>query len=231
MIPSDPACRVDPCLAIDSDRSVLYYSGMENEAVIEIPRQFDGQLDSTERQALIAWLDGLSRIKALHCDILPLLDLKYIEDVERNAKARAENALQVARKLNGHLDDAQRQALRAWLEGLLKIRASNDTNTAKIRAAITLTRDAHVVRPIIIVISKEGKRIGWDERSWPTRLGLSAAMIAAAVFGGEGAGLAAFGTAIGIPLWIVCGAGAAFAGVLLDELLRVGAKRDGRTEN
>ena len=39
-----------------------------------------------------------------------------------------------------------------------------------------------------------------------------------ALFGGQGAGIAALGAAIGVPLWVVFGAGAAFAGVLYEEI-------------
>jgi hypothetical protein len=41
-----------------------------------------------------------------------------------------------------------------------------------------------------------------------------------AAFGSQGAGVAALGTAVGVPLWVISGAGASMAGVLLDELKR-----------
>ena len=43
-----------------------------------------------------------------------------------------------------------------------------------------------------------------------------------AAFGAQGAGVAALGTAIGVPLWVISGAGASLAGVLLEELKRRG---------
>jgi len=49
---------------------------------------------------------------------------------------------------------------------------------------------------------------------------LSAAAIAAVAFSGKGAGIAALGGAIGVPLWVVLGAGGAFAGVLIEEIQR-----------
>ena len=58
----------------------------------------------------------------------------------------------------------------------------------------------------------------WDNRSFPTKIGLGASSVALIVFGTQGAGIAALGTAIGIPLWVVFGAGATFAGVLYEEI-------------
>ena len=43
-----------------------------------------------------------------------------------------------------------------------------------------------------------------------------------ALFGSQSAGIAALGTAIGVPLWVVLGAGAAFANSLIEELKRRG---------
>lgn len=62
------------------------------------------------------------------------------------------------------------------------------------------------------------KDLAWDNRGLPARLGISAAILTAIAFGGQGAGIAALGTAIGVPLWLVFGAGAAFAGELYERL-------------
>jgi len=51
-------------------------------------------------------------------------------------------------------------------------------------------------------------------------MGLGGAAVGLALFGTQGAGIAALGTAIGVPLWVVFGAGAAFLGVLYDEITR-----------
>jgi hypothetical protein len=45
---------------------------------------------------------------------------------------------------------------------------------------------------------------------------MSGAVAGVALFGGKAAGIAALGTAIAVPLWIVLGAGGAFAGVLIE---------------
>jgi hypothetical protein len=66
----------------------------------------------------------------------------------------------------------------------------------------------------------EIKRVGWDQRGLPERITLSAAAVAALIFSGQGAGIAALGGAIGVPLWVVFGAGGAFIGVLIEGAQR-----------
>ncbi len=112
----------------------------------------------------------------------------------------------------------QQQALLEWSKELLAIRQSDDSVGAKARAAVSATARRKVVWPMVRVMLHRLKRLGWDERSWKTRLGIGAVAATVAVFGGQGAGIAALGTAIGVPLWIIFGAGGTFAGLLIDEL-------------
>ena len=65
----------------------------------------------------------------------------------------------------------------------------------------------------------EVKRLGWDERSKKSRTGIAVGGAALALVGGQGAGIAALGTAIGLPLWIVLGAGAYFAAGIVEDLI------------
>lgn len=116
--------------------------------------------------------------------------------------------------------DAEKDALARWIAGLLTIRAAEVSAMQKAKRAISLTSSSSVVWPTIKILARELKRLGWSDRSWAGRLGLAGAAIGATVFGGQGAGIAALGTAIGVPLWIVLGSGAAFAGVLVEELTR-----------
>lgn len=74
---------------------------------------------------------------------------------------------------------------------------------------------------MVKILAQETKRLGWDERGTKSRFGIAGAGIGLAVFGGQGAGIAALGGAIGVPLWVVLGAGAYFAPVLIDELAKL----------
>jgi hypothetical protein len=115
------------------------------------------------------------------------------------------------------ITDPEKDALSRWAVQLLDIRAGALTPMQKVKQALIVTSKATVVRPALKTLSRELKRIGWAERSLTGRLGLAGAAIGLAVFGGQGAGIAAMGTAIGVPLWVVLGSGAAFAGVMIEE--------------
>lgn len=118
-------------------------------------------------------------------------------------------------------------AIRTWAGKLLDIRSTPMSKLAKAKAAVSLTASSKVVWPVAKMVAKEAKRIGWDDRSKTARLGLGGAAVGAAVFGGKSAGIAALGTAVGVPLWVVLGAGASFANVLIEEVTRRKTKIDG----
>src|SRR5262249_21011647 len=106
----------------------------------------------------------------------------------------------------------------AWIEGLLDLRAKRMPFRTKVKKILHLTH-AHIdLLPIIKELATGLKRVGWDDRGWAARLALSASAYSLIAFGGSGAGIAAFGGAIGLPLWIVFGASGAFAGMMIDEL-------------
>jgi hypothetical protein len=125
----------------------------------------------------------------------------------------------VAHRVDQHLADAERDALREWLQGLLEIRASNLPARTKARHALQAT-DSSVILPAARGIGEVIKEKVWDDRTWSSRLGLGGVAVGVLTFGGQGAGIAALGSAVGAPLWIVLGAGGSFAGMLLDELKR-----------
>lgn len=103
--------------------------------------------------------------------------------------------------------------------GLLQIRNSKLTAMQKARQAILLTKRSEVVWPMAKMLYTEAKRLGWDERSKKSRAGLAVGAATLALVGGQGAGIAALGTAIGLPLWIVLGAGAYFATGVVEDIV------------
>lgn len=138
---------------------------------------------------------------------------------DQSSKGR-ELALVVAQKAN----DAERSVLAQWAEALLQVRNSDLSTFEKARRSIQLTINAKTVLPLIKYAAVELKRIGWDERGIPARFVLSAVAVALTI-SGSGAGVAALGGAIGLPLWVVFGAGAAFAGVFVEEGKKIAKAR------
>lgn len=110
----------------------------------------------------------------------------------------------------------ERDALIAWLRQLAKIRDSGDSVPGQAFRALSCTLSSKAVWPLVKQIGLEFKRCGWDERSskWRAFLGGSAAGVL--LLGTQGAGIAALGGAIGVPLWLVVGGGAAVLDALID---------------
>lgn len=124
----------------------------------------------------------------------------------------------VIQYLNERLSDEEREALVGWARDLLAVRSGTESAMRKARRALGVTYRRKVVTTLLSTTAASLKDLAWDDRSWSARLGLGAAAITAASFGMQGAGIAALGSAIGVPLWIVLGAGGSFAGMLIDEL-------------
>lgn len=110
-------------------------------------------------------------------------------------------------------------ALSAWAQTMLDIKASKISAVQKAKSAILASTDRKVLAPILQVTWKELKRVGWEERSLPARMAMGGA-VAALTISGQGAGIVALGGAIGVPLFVVFGAGSALAGVIIDEVRR-----------
>jgi hypothetical protein len=127
-------------------------------------------------------------------------------------------AVRVATQLNPE----DRPVLKAYAEDLLAIRESDSSVARKAMDALDRTVNRELMRVFTTTAAKSLVKVAWQDRTWAARLGLSAAAVAAATTAGQGAGIAAFGSAIGVPLWVVLGAGGAFAGVLVDELTQAG---------
>lgn len=142
---------------------------------------------------------------------------------DRSANSGIENASgqrTMALAVIKYASVSDREILLRWARDLLQIRDSDQSALDKAKAAIRCTVESKAIMPFVTMLGGEIKRIGWDERGLPARIGLSAAAIAAVAFSGKGAGIAALGGAIGVPLWVVLGAGGAFAGVLIEEIQR-----------
>tara|TARA_R110002096_G_scaffold64920_1_gene158002 strand:- start:1534 stop:2037 length:504 start_codon:yes stop_codon:yes gene_type:complete len=125
---------------------------------------------------------------------------------------------QLAVTVAKNASDEERLALLTWSKQLLEIRDRPVSNIQKGKQALQLTLESKVIWPTAKIIGREIKRLAWDDRGTKGRLSLAGITIGLTVFGGQGAGIAALGTAVGVPLWVVLGAGGAFAGMLIDEL-------------
>ncbi len=124
---------------------------------------------------------------------------------------------QLARKIASVVTDREMIALREWVGTLLKIANSNLPVHIKAKDAIAASTKSEVMISTVTVLGRELKRFGWEERGLKGRLAFGGAAIGLIAFGGQSAGIAALGTAIGVPLWVVLGGGAALMGVFYEE--------------
>ena len=139
---------------------------------------------------------------------------------------RPSRAVVLAKEVVADLGHEERLALYRWAQELLAIRSARASRARKALAAIRATtrRDTMValVRQMRMPIQKAGyksKKLLWDDRNWPARLALSGVTVGLVAGGpGAGAGIAALGGAVGVPLWVLTAAGGAFLGTLVEEL-------------
>ena len=163
----------------------------------------------------------LRRFRCSFCQSKSLLKRSQTSAlVPRSGSTEAVAGYQLATAYLDQASGEERAALLFWATQLIAIRDANLPALEKAKRAIRLTIDSGAILPFITFLGTEIKRVGWDERGLPERLALSAAAVAALVFSGQGAGIVALGGAIGVPLWVVFGAGGAFAGVIIDEAKR-----------
>jgi hypothetical protein len=119
--------------------------------------------------------------------------------------------------------------LQQWITQLLVLKDAPIGKLEKAKKAIAITASSKAAIVAAKIVTRHVKRVAWDERSTAARFGLGGAALGLAAFGSQGAGIAALGTAVGVPLWVVSGAGASLAGVLLEELNR--NKKDDNSNN
>jgi hypothetical protein len=118
------------------------------------------------------------------------------------------------------MSSAQQEQLLIWAEELKVIRDSNLPVIRKSMKALEITKSHGVIAPLLKQLFIELKRLGWDERTWVGKLGISGSVTGLLLLNTATGGFAAFGTAIAVPLWMVVGAGGLILGQLIESLKR-----------
>lgn len=110
----------------------------------------------------------------------------------------------LAGRIAAAADVSERAALHAWSTELLAIRAADRGDFAKAKAALGATLARESLFPVVRVLGRELKRVGWDERGLLMRFGLVFLALTLARRGGK-LGLAVLGSALMVPVWMVLG--------------------------
>lgn len=162
----------------------------------QIARRIATAIEPEQKDALQAWILDMLSIRQSN---LPALDKA------RQALSRTASREVLFPAIRAIAAAVLPNEMREMGDKLQEIRRGSGSLPSKTLAASKLVASAL-------------KQIAWDERGLKARLALSGAVAGVVLFGGQGAGIAALGTAIGVPLWVVFGAGAAFIGALYEEL-------------
>ena len=126
----------------------------------------------------------------------------------------------VIQSVVSRLSTEDRSRLSAWVEKIQEISKSEGSYAARGMQAVRTTLDSKVAWPAIRVLFDELKAHGWSERSMAQRAAMATIVGTVVATGGAGAGIAAMGGAIGVPLWLLTGTGAYALAKLVDELRR-----------
>lgn len=140
------------------------------------------------------------------------------EGVEPTHPSVAEQAAEKIRPLLVRMEPSAQERMASWLQSLVDLRRAPLSPKEKWAAIRREMKEVTVLLPVVKAMGEAVKEHAWDDRTWGFRLAGGAAAVTAAAVGGKKAGLAMLGTAVAIPLWVVFGAGAAFAGLIIDEL-------------
>jgi len=140
-------------------------------------------------------------------------------------KYRRSTEVELAKRVVASATPDQRQELLAWATELDAIRKSPIKFILKARRAMKATVKRRVIAPILKGLRGDVKRVAsrtkamlWDNLAWPARLGMLGLTVGTLGLSGEAAGLAVFGRAIAVPVWLVLTAGGTLLGVIIQEL-------------
>ena len=121
----------------------------------------------------------------------------------------------VINKLNSY----EKEDILIWAKKVKEIQSGKTLGTkSKIKSLKELDNKKALVSLGKIIKSKTKK--SWKNASWAKKLGVIGASGALITVSGSGAGIAALGGAIGLPLFLVTAAGGTLIGTLIDELTK-----------
>jgi len=136
-----------------------------------------------------------------------------------------EKLRQLAATVATQIAEEDRPAVLALMRQLLGIRDSELPRYEQARTAYRATAQSGATWALAKMAAGALKEYAWDSRSTSMRLGLSGLAVVATAFASQTVGIAALGALIGVPLWIVSGAGGQFPDLLIEELSKMEASR------
>ena len=116
------------------------------------------------------------------------------------------------------LDDIEKQNVLNWAVEVRKIQQNNKLSSKEKIYDLKNLNNKQVFKNVISIVLNYSKSY-WKKANWAQKIGiigLTGGLIVAGASGG--AGIAALGGAIGLPLFLVTTAGGTFIGTIIDSL-------------
>ena len=118
-----------------------------------------------------------------------------------------------------NLNRSEINDLKIWANRVREIQVDSNLSYREKIKSIKLLDNKRAFKSLTKIVKDRTKKT-WKKASWAKRLGVIGAGGALLTVGGSGAGIAALGGAIGLPLFLLTAAGGALIGTVIDELDR-----------
>jgi hypothetical protein len=114
--------------------------------------------------------------------------------------------------------DEERLEIKSWAEKAIVIRNDESLNQIqKVKKLYEESWRSSVITKFLKAFLQFIKKHGWDERSMPARITMSGAALGFVTMGTKLAGIASAGIGVGLPFFVLTGAGGALLGVIIQE--------------
>jgi hypothetical protein len=131
----------------------------------------------------------------------------------------------IVKKALAALSEEEKQQVLQWAREAHGIQTNKSLTLTKKFNELQKLKISPIVASVLTRLYREIKTKGWDERSWPVRLGFGGLALGAATFGSQSIGIAGFGTGIGVSLAVVSGLGGSVLGLIVSHLENEGRKK------
>lgn len=118
-----------------------------------------------------------------------------------------------------NLANPQKEQLLNWATKVRGIQKDVSLNRKEKLRALKKLENKKAFKSLALLAKSSGSA-KWKKSNWATRLGLISGGGTLLLLGGTGAGVAALGTAIGIPFFLLTASGGALIGVILDSIVK-----------
>lgn len=124
----------------------------------------------------------------------------------------------IAKDTIHQMSDDEKILVKDWAEKSLIVVSNNQLSKVQKVLALRKIKPTKPIMRLFIALFQVTKKKVWTNQSWARRLGIGGLTIAVLTASSKGVGIAAFGTAQGLPLFLVTAIGATALGAIIDEI-------------